>query len=131
MTQNEDANIVLRRDDWEKFLSSIQRFMSIHQQTLDRLRELSDRNKTLAQQSQDIPDSTKIEEGRMHLRQSLRARLFGSRQETIGQAGARPSFNRMRTRAAPLSLTPTCRRCGRELLPNDRFCDACGQRIRP
>lgn len=128
MTQNEDE-VVLRRDDWEKFLSSIQRFMSIHQQTLDRLRELSDRNKTPAEQLHDVPGSTKIQEGGVDLRQSLRARLFGSREKTIGRTWRRPSFEWMRPRAAGLSLTPTCRRCGRELLPNDRYCDACGQQI--
>ncbi|HMK83424.1 MAG TPA: zinc ribbon domain-containing protein [Candidatus Bathyarchaeia archaeon] len=55
MSQNEEpkAELIIVGDDWERFLSSLETFMSLHQKTIQRLKELGLRNKALRQELRD------------------------------------------------------------------------------
>jgi hypothetical protein len=53
MSQNEEeakVELLLGRDDWERFLSSLEKLMSLNQKTLQKLKELHHRNEARSEE---------------------------------------------------------------------------------
>lgn len=155
MSQHEEAEVIIGQDDWEKFLSSIERLMSLHQRTFQRLTELGRRNQALRIELRDAVGLRSLDIGKREpklpiksVRSGFLGRVFGLRQTSS-------SFDRdLHQPAAPLTGLAMCGkcgyqlkrpslfceccggsfgvlvcRCGRELAPNDKFCDSCGQKV--
>jgi hypothetical protein len=55
MNQNEEpkAELIIVGDEWERFVSTLERFISLHQKSLQRLNELNNRNEALRQELRD------------------------------------------------------------------------------
>ena len=64
MGQNEEpkAELVIVGDDWERFLSSLEKYMSLQQKTLQRLKELGHRNEALRQELRDAINLSRVKE---------------------------------------------------------------------
>lgn len=100
MSQNErQVEIVISRDNWESFLSSLERLMALHRRTLERLNDLRLRNEAL----------------RTELSTALALPTLKSR---TGQEAVGLSLESLR-----------CEYCGRVIQADAKFCDRCGGAI--
>jgi len=101
MNQNEvnEPELVVSRGDWESFLTSLERFISLHQKTIQRLRDLSTRNLAI----------------RTELRSALALPTLQVRPRTNGSSGE------------VLLQVQMCRYCANEIASSARFCDRCGK----
>ena len=54
MSELENVEMTVGREDWEKFLSSIERLTTLHNKVLQRLDELNTRNEALRKELQEI-----------------------------------------------------------------------------
>ena len=103
--EREHAEVVVSRGDWEGFLSSLERLMSLHQRTLQRLKDLRIRNEAL----------------RTELRSALVLPTVKAR-ETTGEGIGRPTV-------LALVGVKRCLHCDREIEISAKFCDRCGRTI--
>jgi hypothetical protein len=100
LRQNEkQVEIVISRNNWESFLSSLERLMTLHQKTLKRLDDLRIRN------------------------EALRAELG------TALALPNPKPGSEREKADLLLQREQCQYCGREVRAASKFCDSCGSVI--
>jgi len=119
MQSNESkTELVVAQKSWEGFLTALESFMSVHQRSLRKLRELDARNKAL----------------RLELRQALELRRLEETEpwrELLEQV-CRFCGNRIQEGA---NFCDQCGRktmisfcaCGRILSLSDKFCDGCGR----
>jgi len=176
---------MIGHEDWERFLSSIERLMTLQERTIEHQKELNRRNETLRKQlSNAIAIGTPINPPPSILRSSLpsvdvgsqrgsdAARSMGERVlewlklPTAPATNRRPTGTPLRPTARPAPFPPYgppsqvpnkniqcgncgyevtkpssfCERCGvsfgavycrcgRTLLPGEKFCDNCGQPV--
>jgi len=125
-SEKAQAEVVVSRGDWEGFLSSLERLISLHQRTLQRLKDLRTRNEAL----------------RTELRSALALPTVKARPEAGTPAvETLIAVQRCRycTREIEISakfcdrcgraVTVSLCHCGRELGRSDKFCDACGRSV--
>lgn len=145
MSELENAEVMIGREDWEKFLSSMERLMSLHEKTLNKQKELTTRNEALRQELRDalrIPTTTRV----TGLTREPGAGIIERVQEWLNPSRKTPAYVQASNLRCgncgygimrPSAFCERCGvpfgglfcRCGRELAPNDKFCDSCGQRI--
>ena len=103
MSRSEEGQpeVVVARNDWERFLASVERLISLHQRTLQKLRELRNRNRVL--------------------RTELRSAMALPTIREKPQAGG-PETERIVT-------VRQCRYCGQEIEMSAKFCDRCGRTV--
>jgi hypothetical protein len=135
MSINEpEVGLVVEQDDWERFLSSIERLISLHQRTLQRLKEVGHRNEALREELREAMGLRSLHvDSRDRVLSSVKAksgfldRLFGP-----SAALLRPHLRVPKTLSGQLLGVPgsaglvKCGRCGRQFSRLDRFCDQCG-----
>lgn len=127
MTQHEESKteMVLARNDWEAFMSSLERLISVHRKTMQRLKELKVRNDAL----------------RIELRNAIALPTLAPKIQ-VESAVEEPITIQVcrycnRETALSAKYCDTCGRyivlrtcdCGRELGRQDRFCDRCGRTV--
>lgn len=103
MSRNEEftvPEVAVERGDWESFVTSLERFMTLHQRTLQRVKELWVRNRALREELRSAMTLPTIK-----VREKVEA--FEPYKESV-------SFQ-------------LCRFCGREIEKVARFCDSCGR----
>ncbi len=100
MSRSEEGqpDVIVAKRDWENFLSSLERLISLHHRTIQRLSDLRNRNKAL----------------QTELRFALALPTIKTK------PGIRLSA------MEELKAVQFCRLCGRELELSARFCDGCG-----
>jgi hypothetical protein len=101
MSQNEEAQteLILSRGDWEGFLSSLEHLITLHQKTLQRLKDLRTRN--------------------VAIRTELRSAL------ALPTLEIKPATDE--SIAETLLPVRICRYCSNEIATSSRFCDRCGR----
>ncbi len=123
MSQNEQIpEVVIAKSEWESFVTSLERLITLHKRTLHRLRELRTRNlalRTELRSAMELPTIKKkpaiSKEERLVAVQSCR--YCGYEIELS---------SRFCDRCGRPVAVSRCE-CGRELGASDRFCDACGR----
>jgi hypothetical protein len=136
--QEPESEILIARDEWERFLSSVERLMALHQSAIQRLKELSSRNQTLRQELSAIQHSGAAKpergEGRrlaesnraqqvqrkygfinLHLLNHLKAKL-----ESLENAARRSMTSNFPRGYA------SCTNCRYQIKRASRFCERCG-----
>jgi len=108
MSQIEVNEVAVAGEDWENFVSSIERLMAVHKRTLERLREMKSRNRTLRNELK----SARVSSGKPS----------GKVCENCGSAIDGSTYFCDHCGAAIFKCE-----CGRELSRADRFCDFCGR----
>jgi len=108
MSQTEVSQVAVPGEDWENFVSSIERLMAVHKRTLERLREMKSRNRALRTELK----SARVSSGKP----------AGKVCEKCGNAIDGAAYFCDHCGAAIFKCE-----CGRELKRADRFCDSCGR----
>jgi len=150
MGQNEEpkAELVIVGDDWERFLSSLEKYMSLQQKTLQRLKELGHRNEALRQElrdainlsgvkeeparpvaaqqpietSVDRPTDRPIEKPEFAVQPvKYRLKILSRLSRIVRSESPRAS----RTGNLTDSLA-SCEKCGYQIKRASRFCEGCG-----
>lgn len=120
MQSNENkTELVIGRNSWENFLISLERFITVHRRTMEKIRDLSSRNKAL----------------RSELLQALEFRTAIGRADEAPIAGMSCDFcgreiprdARFCDKCGNQTVNMRCV-CGRHLEMADKFCDTCGRR---
>ncbi len=101
MNEETKAEIVVARSDWEGFITSLERLITLHHKTLKRLKDLRIRNEAL----------------RTELRSALALPTVKQRFETGFPA------------SEELVALQRCRYCDREIEMSAKFCDRCGRTL--
>jgi hypothetical protein len=101
LSRNEERqpDVIVAKSDWESFLSSLERLISLHHRTIQRLRDLRIRNKAL----------------QTELRSALALPTIKPK------PGVGPTVRE------EIMAVQFCRFCGREIELAARFCDGCGK----
>jgi hypothetical protein len=101
LSRNEEKqpDVIVAKSDWENFLSSLERLISLHHKTIQHLRDLRIRNKAL----------------QAELRSALALPTIKAK------PGVTPAVKE------EMIAVQFCRFCGRELELAARFCDGCGR----
>jgi hypothetical protein len=123
MSQIEVSQLAVANEDWENFLSSLERLMAVHKKTLERLREVKSRNKRLRAELKSAAQQPALTQPTKDKRASTNtdgANICGN---CGNEAEILASFCD-RCGAAMLRC-----KCGRELSRIDKFCDRCGQPV--
>ena len=130
-----EVEVAIGRDDWEKFLSSIERLMSLHQQTLQRLKELGRRNEALRKELRDamalrspIPIEQETQPKMVSEKANFLGRIFRPRQTTprvLVETDSRTTPEKTQ-RAPAMPDVAMCGKCGYKLANPSRFCQRCG-----
>jgi predicted amidophosphoribosyltransferase len=124
MQSNESrTELIITQKSWEDFLVSLENFISVHQRSLNKLRELNERNKAL----------------RLELRGALALRpmLFPEASTGVLEGVCKfcgsdiPMDARFCDRCGRKQTEISSCVCGRELSLGDRFCDRCGRTRAP
>jgi hypothetical protein len=156
MGQNEElkAELIIVGDDWERFLSSLERFMTLHQKTLQKLKALGLRNEALRQELRDAIDLSKVKvepvkettvqqpvKEPIEVAQAVNQPVEGTLQQDlpVQPTKARPRvLDRLSriVRSAPLQRSrvesfaghplASCEKCGHQIMRAGRFCEGCG-----
>jgi hypothetical protein len=152
-----EVEVVVGREDWDQFLSDIERLMSLHEHIIKVLKELRRQNQALklelsdATQSHPVSvDSSASAVGTVSERRGLMTRLLGFRQRrdssrgsveqaaevsaakgvaTCGKCGFQVTKPSRFCEGCGASFGVLICGCGRELGPDDRFCDGCGEKV--
>jgi hypothetical protein len=109
MSQIEVSQLAVASEDWENFVLSIERLMTVHKRMLERLREMKSKNR------------------------ALRAELRSLRVSSGKPAGVKICENCGNAVEGLAYFCDHCGaaifkcECGRELSRADRFCDFCGR----
>jgi len=125
-SEENQTEVVISRGDWEGFLASLERLISLHQKTLQRLRALATRNVAI----------------RTELRSALALPTLETKRKMDGTASEAlipvqlcrycaneiASSARFCDRCGMVNAALICR-CGNELATSDRFCDGCGRSL--
>ena len=123
--RKDESEVIIVRDDWEKFNLALERLMTLHEQTLKRLNEVNRRNVALKTELREALGGSPSVRSAKHLGSTVNAsptileRLIGS---------PRPHGFLSNHRDATLSVTvglAKCGRCGRQLTKPSRFCEHC------
>lgn len=153
MTQNEETKpeLVIVSDDWERFLSTLEKFMSIHQKTVQKVKDLNHRNEALRQ---ELRDAINLPRAKAETETSAAQSSTISNAPIVSQVFVEPRTNQPRTkflqpvkrkfkalgslsRALNLQSLRTqtynsanslasCEKCGHQILRASRFCEGCG-----
>ena len=102
-SEQDQTELILSRGDWEGVLSSLEHLMTLHQKTLQRLRDLRTRNVAI----------------RTELRSALTLPTLETKSETEESI------------AETLVPVRPCRYCSNEIATSSRFCDHCGKANAP
>jgi hypothetical protein len=138
MSQTEEpkAELVVAGDDWERFLSALENFMSLQQKTLQRLKELNNRNQALRQELRDAINLQKMnsqsaEIGQDQLFKKAKYDLGRPRKTRLGFLGNFSRLVRFESRRPSQALNSigayaSCEKCGYQIKRPSRFCEGCG-----
>ena len=135
MSRNEpEVGLVVEQDDWERFLSSIERLISLHQRTLQRLKEVGHRNEALREELREAMglrslhvDSRNRVLSSVRIKSSFLDRLFGPSAVLLRSHPRVPKTLVEQSLAVPSSAgLAICSKCGHQFSRRDRFCDQCG-----
>jgi hypothetical protein len=100
LSRNEQIpEVVVAKSDWESFLSSIERLITLHKRTLQKLRKLRARNEALRTELRSAMELP-----------TIKKRYGPSKEEK-------------------LVVVQPCRYCGYEIELTSRFCDHCGRPV--
>jgi len=128
LNQNEanQTEVVISRGDWEDFLASLERLISLHQKTLQRLRALATRNAAIRTELRSALALPTLE---------TQHKMDGTAREALLPvqlcrycANEIASSVRFCDRCGKVNAAVICR-CGNELATSDRFCDKCGRSL--
>ncbi|MGA2784414.1 MAG: zinc ribbon domain-containing protein [Candidatus Bathyarchaeia archaeon] len=145
MNQNEEprTELIIVGDDWEKFLSSLEKFMNLHQKTLQKLKELGSRNEALRQELRDVSNLSNVKESANPSAAQKPVETSINRPIERTESTPQPKKNRlkvldslsrlMRSKSPRTSQTgnltdsfASCEKCGQQIKRASRFCDRCG-----
>lgn len=139
MSQNEEeakVELLLGRDDWERFLASLEKLMSLNQKTLQKVKELHHRNEALRRELRDavgLPadrgEPAEVSQGQTgatvkydRLGQRVKAGLgFLGRFSRI-----EPLPPRLPQTGSAMDTSASCEKCGYRIQRASRFCEGCG-----
>ncbi len=140
MSQNEEeakVELLLGRDDWERFLSSLEKLMSLNQKTLQKVKELRHRNEALRRELRDavgLPadrgEPVEISQGDTDA--VVKSDRLGQRVKAgLGFLGRFPriepfSSARMPQTQSLADTSASCEKCGYRIQRASRFCEGCG-----
>ena len=143
MVLKDEVEVIIARDDWEKFVLSLEHLMALHEQTLMRLAEINRRNGLRGELPEVMPlhspGSEKNKDHTVNAKKTPLTRLIGLLRPrefpTVGLAKCarcglpltKPSRFCQSCHTSFGSLVCTC---GRSLNDNDKFCDRCGRKVR-
>jgi hypothetical protein len=128
LNQNEEnqAEVVISRGDWEGFLASLERLITLHQKTLQRLRGLATRNVAIRTELRSALALPTLE---------TKPKMDGTASEALLPvqlcrycANEIASSVKFCDRCGMVNAALICR-CGNELATSDRFCDKCGRSL--
>ena len=108
MSQIEVRPVAVASEDWENFVSSIERLMAVHKRTLERLREMKSKNRALRTELK----STRVSSGKP----------LG---KVCGNCGSEIDGSAYFCDHCGAAIFKC--ECGRELSRADMFCDFCGR----
>lgn len=139
MSQNEEeakVELLLGRDDWERFLSSLEKLMSLNQKILQKLKELRHRNEALRRELRDavgLPtdrgEPVEISQG--HSEATVKSNRLGQR-FNIGlgflsrYSKTEPPSPRLPRTDMSIDTYASCEKCGYRIQRASRFCEGCG-----
>lgn len=145
---SQSDNVIVERDEWDQLISSMERFITLHQQTLERLKELKQRNESLRRQIDDSKTRPRLDAQQIEKpnpKPSLRKRLFSSNALTVNRRSGRSTSIKGVLQCGRCGFrivkpSGSCERCGvsfggvycvcgRPLGSNDKFCDNCGRTV--
>jgi hypothetical protein len=139
MSQNEEeakVELLLGRDDWERFLSSLEKLMSLNQKTLQKLKELHHRNEALRRELRDavgLPtdrgEPVEITQGQAEA--VMKPDRLGQRVKAgLGFLGLLPRIEspspRLPQTGSSVDTYASCEKCGYRPQRASRFCEGCG-----
>jgi len=93
------TEVIVSRGDWEAFLASLERLITLHRKTLQRLKDLEVRN------------------------QGLRTEL----RSAMALPTIKPKRRKGTANVEVLSVVRQCAYCGYEIETSAKFCDRCGK----
>jgi hypothetical protein len=121
MSKTEEVpEIVVARTDWEKFVSSLERLMALHQRTLQKLRDMRSRNRAL----------------RTELRSAVALPTLETRTIDRATISLCPYCEHEIQESASFcdqcgsSTSMFLCECGRTVRQKDVYCDGCGRELR-
>ena len=145
MKLKDDVEVIIVRDDWEKFVQSLERLMALHEQLLQRLIEVNRRNEALngelraafalrspnpTSEGYKAPTVVAKKPFLSRLTNLLQPRKFQSvgfaRCGKCGFTLPKPGRFCQHCHTSFDSLVCTC---GRDLDDKDKFCDRCGRKL--
>ncbi|MGA3295854.1 MAG: zinc ribbon domain-containing protein [Candidatus Bathyarchaeia archaeon] len=146
MGQNEEpkAELIIVGDDWERFLSSLEKFMSLQQKTLQKLKELGHRNEALRQELRDAINLSRAEQeparpvavqqlvetsaNRPIERLKFALQPVKNRLKVLGRLSriVRSESFRASQSGNLTNSFASCEKCGHQIKRASRFCEGCG-----
>ncbi len=137
MSRNEEeakVELLLGKDDWERFISSLEKLMSLNQKTLQKIKELHHRNDALRRELRDavgLPASRAPEISQAPSEAIVRPDRLGQRFKAgLGLLGrfsrAESTPPRLPTAEMPMDTSASCEKCGHRIQRASRFCEGCG-----
>ncbi len=140
MSQNEEeakVELLLGRDDWERFLSSLEKLMSLNQKTLQKVKELRHRNEALRRELRDavglpVDRGEPVETSQDQSEAVMKYDRLGQRVKAgLGFLGRfsriEPSTPaRMPQTQSLVDTYASCEKCGYRIQRASRFCEGCG-----
>jgi len=121
VSQIEVSEVIVAKEEWEEFLSSLERLMAVHKRSLEKLRELRSRNRALRAElrsSVDLPSVNRPQTRKNQFREGDAATTCVN----CGHEIERSASFCDRCGASVFKCD-----CGRALMPGDQFCDQCGR----
>lgn len=144
MGQNEEpkAELVIVGDEWERFLSSLEKFMSLQQKTLQRLKELGLRNEALRQELRDAINLSRVNEeparpaavhqfvetsvNRPIERLEFAVQPVKNRLKILSRLSRIVRSESFRASGNLTDSFASCEKCGHQIKRASRFCEGCG-----
>ena len=120
MSETEEVpEVVVAQNDWEKFISSLERLMALHQRTLQKLRDLRSRNRALRTELKSAIALPTLETPTIESAILSLCRYCGH--ENLESA-------RFCDHCGNSTSMLLCE-CGRVLRQKDLYCDRCGREL--
>jgi hypothetical protein len=158
MSQKEEAKaeLVIIGDDWERFLSTLEKFMTLHHKTIQRLNDFRHRNEALREELRDAINLSKVkvepvkeepvqptqprvetdidhEHFEVHRNQPVERLKYAAEKPAragLGVLGWVSRGVRSRSRASEArnfaAPLASCGNCGFQINRASRFCESCG-----
>jgi predicted RNA-binding Zn-ribbon protein involved in translation (DUF1610 family) len=116
----ESSEVIVAKEDWENFLSSLEHLMGVQKKTLEKLREVKLRNRALRAELKSALELPAVEQPRKGKKELKERKTMNICANCGNQLKRFDSF-------CDNCGTAVFRcECGRALSLNNRFCDVCG-----